>query len=87
MAPTNFPKPAPCSFGLISTISSHPAVFFSHNKPANSTFNTINQRNDQAAGGSSSSHVVVEYKHELNLTQVQHQQTLHFGLIHVTALV
>jgi hypothetical protein len=27
-----------CSFQLISGISSHPAVFFSHNKPANSTF-------------------------------------------------
>jgi hypothetical protein len=26
------------SFGLISRISSHPAVFFSHNKPANSIF-------------------------------------------------
>jgi hypothetical protein len=39
---------APRSFGLISTISSHPAVFFSHNKPANSTFSTINQRNEQA---------------------------------------
>jgi hypothetical protein len=40
---------APCSFGLISKISSHPAVFFSHNKPANSAFSTINQRNEQAA--------------------------------------
>jgi hypothetical protein len=39
---------SPCSFGLISTISSHLAVFFSHNKPANSTFSTINQRNEQA---------------------------------------
>jgi hypothetical protein len=29
---------AACSFELISGISSHPAVFFSHNKPANSTF-------------------------------------------------
>jgi hypothetical protein len=38
---------APCSFGLISRISSHPAVFFSHNKPANSAFSTINQRNEQ----------------------------------------
>jgi hypothetical protein len=38
----------PCSFGLISRISSHPAVFFSHNKPANSAFSTINQRNEQA---------------------------------------
>jgi hypothetical protein len=28
----------PCSFRWISRISSHPAVFFSHNKPANSTF-------------------------------------------------
>jgi hypothetical protein len=27
-----------CSFRWISGISSHPAVFFSHNKPANSTF-------------------------------------------------
>jgi hypothetical protein len=27
-----------CSFELFSEISSHPAVFFSHNKPANSTF-------------------------------------------------
>jgi hypothetical protein len=35
-------------FGLISRISSHPAVFFSHNKPANSTFSIINQRNEQA---------------------------------------
>jgi hypothetical protein len=41
---------APCSFGLISRISSHPAVFFSHNKPANNAFNTINQRNEQADG-------------------------------------
>jgi hypothetical protein len=41
---------APCSFGLISRISNHPAVFFSHNKPANSAFNTINQRNEQADG-------------------------------------
>jgi hypothetical protein len=39
---------SPCSFGLISRISSHPAVFFSHNKPANSAFSTINQRNEQA---------------------------------------
>jgi hypothetical protein len=39
---------SPWSFGLISRISSHPAVFFSHNKPANSTFSTINQRNEQA---------------------------------------
>jgi hypothetical protein len=38
----------PCLFGLISRISSHPAVFFSHNKPANSAFSTINQRNEQA---------------------------------------
>jgi hypothetical protein len=38
----------PCSFGLISRISSHPAVLFSHNKPANSAFSTINQRNEQA---------------------------------------
>jgi hypothetical protein len=38
----------PCSFGLISRISSHPAVFFSHNKPANSAFSTINQRNEHA---------------------------------------
>jgi len=29
---------SPCSFELISRISSHSAVFFSHNKPANSTF-------------------------------------------------
>jgi hypothetical protein len=29
---------SPCSFELFSGISSHPAVFFSHNKPANSTF-------------------------------------------------
>jgi hypothetical protein len=36
---------SPCSFGLISRISSHSTVFFSHNKPANSTFSTINQRN------------------------------------------
>jgi hypothetical protein len=28
----------PCSFRWISRISSHPAVFFSHNKLANSTF-------------------------------------------------
>jgi hypothetical protein len=28
----------PCSFELISGISSHPAVFFSHNKSANNTF-------------------------------------------------
>jgi hypothetical protein len=39
---------SPCSFGLISRISSHPAVFFSHNKPANSAFSIINQRNEQA---------------------------------------
>jgi hypothetical protein len=39
---------SPCSFGLISRISSHPVVFFSHNKPANSAFSTINQRNEQA---------------------------------------
>jgi hypothetical protein len=38
----------PCLFGLISRISSHPAVFFSHNKPANSAFSIINQRNEQA---------------------------------------
>jgi hypothetical protein len=38
----------PCLFGLISRISSHPAVFFSHNKSANSAFSTINQRNEQA---------------------------------------
>jgi hypothetical protein len=25
-------------------------VFFSHNKPANNAFNTINQRNEQADG-------------------------------------
>jgi hypothetical protein len=31
-------RPAPCSFELFSKISSHSAVFFSHNKPANSTF-------------------------------------------------
>jgi hypothetical protein len=41
-------KDPPCSFGLISRINSHPAVFFSHNKPANSAFSTINQRNEQA---------------------------------------
>jgi hypothetical protein len=29
---------SPCSFELFSGISSHPAVFFSHTKPANSTF-------------------------------------------------
>jgi hypothetical protein len=29
-------------------MSSHPAVFFSHNKPVNSAFSTINQRNEQA---------------------------------------
>jgi hypothetical protein len=29
---------SPCSFELISRISNHPTVFFSHNKPANSTF-------------------------------------------------
>jgi hypothetical protein len=40
-------KMTPCSFGLISRISSHPAMFFSHNKPANSAFSTINQRNEQ----------------------------------------
>jgi hypothetical protein len=28
-----------CSFELFSGISNYPAVFFSHNKPANSTFN------------------------------------------------
>jgi hypothetical protein len=28
--------------------ANHPAVFFSHNKPANSAFSTINQRNEQA---------------------------------------
>jgi hypothetical protein len=39
---------SPYSFRLISTISSHPTVFFSHNKPANSTFSTINQRNEQS---------------------------------------
>jgi hypothetical protein len=33
---------------LVSRISSHPAVFFSHNKLANSTLSTINQRNEQA---------------------------------------
>jgi hypothetical protein len=43
-------RQAPCSFGLISRISSHPAVFFSHNEPANSAFSTINQRNEQAEG-------------------------------------
>jgi hypothetical protein len=31
-------KPTPCSFELFSQISSHPAVFFFHNKPTNSTF-------------------------------------------------
>jgi hypothetical protein len=31
-------KHTPCSFELFSQISSHPALFFSHNKPANSTF-------------------------------------------------
>jgi hypothetical protein len=31
-------KLPPCSFELFSGISSHPAVFFSHNKSANSTF-------------------------------------------------
>jgi hypothetical protein len=41
---------APCSFGLISRINSDPAVFFSHNKPANSVFSTINQRNEHAVG-------------------------------------
>jgi hypothetical protein len=41
----------PCSFGLISRISSHPAMFFSHNKPANSAFSKINQRNEQAGNG------------------------------------
>jgi hypothetical protein len=41
-------RSSPCSFGLISTLSSHPVVFFSHNKPANSIFSTINQRNEQA---------------------------------------
>jgi hypothetical protein len=40
-------KLTPCSFGLISRISRHPTVFLSHNKPANSTFSTINQRNGQ----------------------------------------
>jgi len=40
-------KKLPGSFELISRISSHPTVFFSHNKPAaNSTFSTINQRNE-----------------------------------------
>jgi hypothetical protein len=29
---------APCSFEHISRISSHPAIFFSHNKLANRTF-------------------------------------------------
>jgi hypothetical protein len=33
-----FPPKGPCSLELFSGISSHPAVFFSHNKPANSTF-------------------------------------------------
>jgi hypothetical protein len=32
----------PCSFELIIQISSHPAVLFSHNKPANSTFSHNN---------------------------------------------
>jgi hypothetical protein len=32
---------------LISRINTHLTVFFSHNKPANSTFSTINQRNEQ----------------------------------------
>jgi hypothetical protein len=31
-------KLAPCSLELISRISNHSAVFFSHNKPANGTF-------------------------------------------------
>jgi hypothetical protein len=39
-------RPSPWSFGLIS---SHPAVFFSHNESANSAFSTINQRNEQGA--------------------------------------
>jgi hypothetical protein len=32
----------PCSFEHISRISRHPAVFFSHNKPVNSTFSHNN---------------------------------------------
>jgi hypothetical protein len=35
-------EPSPGSFRWISRISSHPAVFFSHNKPANSTFSHNN---------------------------------------------
>jgi hypothetical protein len=33
---------SPCLFELFREISSHPAVFFSHNKPANSTFSHNN---------------------------------------------
>jgi hypothetical protein len=33
-----YSTPSPCLFELFSQISSHLAVFFSHNKPANSTF-------------------------------------------------
>jgi hypothetical protein len=47
--PSALDMPSPRSFGLISRISSHPAVFFSYNKPANNTFNTINQRNEHGA--------------------------------------
>jgi hypothetical protein len=35
-------QPAPCSFRWFSQMSSHPAVFFSHNKPANSAFSHNN---------------------------------------------
>jgi hypothetical protein len=36
------PNLKPCSFRWFSGISSHPTVFFSHNKPANSTFSHNN---------------------------------------------
>jgi hypothetical protein len=41
-------RSSPCSFELFSQISSHPAVFFSHNKPTNSTFshNKLVKRTD-----------------------------------------
>jgi hypothetical protein len=45
--------PTPCLFRWFSGISSHPAVFFSHNKPVNSTFSHNNpaKRTDSIPDG------------------------------------
>jgi hypothetical protein len=63
-----------CSFGL-----SHPAVFFSHNKPANSAFSIINQRNEHAIYCTVLWHTLT---HHLRVTTERHRLRMPpYGLI------